>query len=114
MLFRSGRGGRPVERRNLSHAQRGGDLVRRPLQRRLLTSALPEPARLGREVRAPVGFLLVRLGDERQLARHAVGRGHAFVFGVVLVLVMVFRPQGLLPRRMRRERWLEERQAANG
>jgi len=37
-----------------------------------------------------------------------------FVFGIVLVLVMVFRPQGLLPRRMRRERWLEERQAANG
>ena len=37
-----------------------------------------------------------------------------FVFGVVLVLVMVFRPQGLIPRRQRRERWLEERQAAGG
>ena len=37
-----------------------------------------------------------------------------FVFGVVLVLVMVFRPQGLIPRRMRRERWLEERSRSNG
>jgi branched-chain amino acid transport system permease protein len=29
-----------------------------------------------------------------------------FVFGVALVLVMVFRPQGLIPRKIRRERWL--------
>jgi len=29
-----------------------------------------------------------------------------FVFGVALVLVMVFRPQGLIPRKIRKERWL--------
>jgi branched-chain amino acid transport system permease protein len=29
------------------------------------------------------------------------------VFGVALVLVMVFRPQGLIPRKIRKERWLE-------
>jgi hypothetical protein len=29
-----------------------------------------------------------------------------FVCGVALVLVMVFRPQGLIPRKIRRERWL--------
>jgi branched-chain amino acid transport system permease protein len=29
-----------------------------------------------------------------------------FVFGVALVLVMVFRPQGLIPRKIRVDRWL--------
>jgi branched-chain amino acid transport system permease protein len=37
-----------------------------------------------------------------------------FVFGVALVLVMVFRPQGLIPRKIRKERWLESWKPSTG
>jgi hypothetical protein len=37
-----------------------------------------------------------------------------FVFGVALVLVMVFRPQGLIPRKIRKERWLESWKPSSG
>jgi branched-chain amino acid transport system permease protein len=75
-----------------------------PLQLSILFLAAVVLGGAGNMWGAVVGGALVAWMPERF-------RGFAdkrvFVFGVALVLVMVFRPQGLIPRKIRKERWLE-------
>jgi branched-chain amino acid transport system permease protein len=82
-----------------------------PLQLSILFLAAVVLGGAGNMWGAVVGGALVAWMPERF-------RGFAdkrvFVFGVALVLVMVFRPQGLIPRKIRKERWLESWKPSTG
>jgi branched-chain amino acid transport system permease protein len=82
-----------------------------PLQLSILFLAAVVLGGAGNMWGAVVGGALVAWMPERF-------RGFAdkrvFVFGVALVLVMVFRPQGLIPRKIRKERWLESWKPSSG